>query len=335
MTDPKQVGFPQYIPPFVGRENVKHVASVSGGKDSGSVYLMLLELTGGDFMAAFADTGNEHPATLEYVSRLHERTGGPRVQIVKADFAAALERKKAFLNSGKAVTRSKFPWTQKRVNDVLRRGLEPTGIPFLDICRMKGMFPSMKIAFCSQELKRIPLLVQVHQPLIDAGYHVWSWQGIRAEESAKRACYPMWEQSPDTDGMTIFRPLMGWTVEDVAAIHRRHGLKLNPLYGLGFERVGCMPCINSSKKDIRLMAQQFPWAVEKIRCWERQVRAVSRKGLSTFFHQSKIPKASGPIAIDGVVKWSMTHRGGKEYDMMAYFSPPMSHVCVYAGGLCE
>lgn len=76
MTDPKQVDFPQYIPPFVGRENVKHVASVSGGKDSGSVYLMLLELTGGDFVAAFAGTGNEHPATLEYVSRLHERTGG-------------------------------------------------------------------------------------------------------------------------------------------------------------------------------------------------------------------------------------------------------------------
>lgn len=326
---------PQYIPPFVGRERIKHVASVSGGKDSGSVYLMLLELTGGDFVAAFADTGNEHPATLEYVSRLHERTGGPRVQIVKADFAAALERKKAFLNSGKAVTRSTLPWTQKRVDEVLRRGLEPTGIPFLDLCRLKGRFPSRKATFCSHELKRLPLLIQVHQPLIDAGHHVWSWQGIRAEESAQRASYPMWEQSPDAEGLTIFRPLMGWTVKDVAAIHRRHGLKLNPLYGLGFERVGCLPCINSSKKDIRLMARQFPWAVEKIQLWEQQVRNASRKGISTFFHQSKTPKASGPIAIDGVVKWSMTHRGGKEYDMMAYFPPPMSHVCVYAGGLCE
>lgn len=335
MTNPKQVDLPKYIPPFVERENVKHVASVSGGKDSCSVYLMLLELTGGDFVAAFADTGNEHPATLEYVSRLHERTGGPRVQIVKADFAAALERKKAFLNSGKAVTRSKSPWTQKRVNDVLRRGWESTGIPFLDLCRAKGMFPSRKVAFCSRELKRFPLLLQVQQPLVDAGYHVWSWQGIRAEESAKRACYPMWEQSPDTDGMTIFRPLMGWTVKDVAAIHRRHGLKLNPLYGLGFERVGCMPCINSSKKDIRLMAQQFPWAVGKIQLWEQQVRNVSRKGISTFFNQSKTPKASRTIRIEEVVRWSMTRRGGKRLDMMAYLPPPTSEVCVYAGGLCE
>lgn len=58
------------IPPFVGRENVKHVVSVSGGKDSGATYLEALERTGGDFIAICADTGNEHPETLEYVSRL-------------------------------------------------------------------------------------------------------------------------------------------------------------------------------------------------------------------------------------------------------------------------
>lgn len=325
----------RYTPPFVGCERIAHVVSVSGGKDSGATYLLALELTGGDFVAAFADTGNEHPATLEYVARLHELTGGPRVQIVKADFAAALERKKAFLKSGKAVTRSESPWTQQRVEYVLRRGLEPTGIPFLDLCRMKGMFPNRKSAFCSQELKRLPLLLQVEQPLIDAGYYVWNWQGIRAEESAKRACYPMWEQAPEAENMTIFRPIMGWSVEDVAAMHRRHGLKLNPLYGLGFKRVGCLPCINSAKKDIRLIAQQFPWAVEKVRRWEQQVRDASRKGISTFFHQSKTPRAVGLISIDEVVKWSLTHRGGKRFDLMAYCPPSTSEVCIYAGGLCE
>ena len=48
----------------------------------------------------------------------------------------------------------------------------------------------------------------------------------------------MWEQSPDSEGLTIYRPLMGWTLKDVVAIHQRHGLNLNPLYGMGFERVG-------------------------------------------------------------------------------------------------
>ncbi len=106
------------------------------------------------------------------------------------------------------------------------------------------------------------------------------------------------------------------------------------IYSLGFERVGCLPCINSSKKDIRLIARQFPWAVEKIHDWERQVGAASRKGISTFFHQSKTPK-SGPNSIDEVVKWAMTRRGGSQYDMMAYCEPPTSEVCIYAGGLCE
>lgn len=96
-----------HIPPFIPRENMRHVVSVSGGKDSGATYLHALELLDGDFLAVCADTGNEHPETLEYVARLHERTGGPKVQIIKADFTVDLARKKRFLESGKAVARTK------------------------------------------------------------------------------------------------------------------------------------------------------------------------------------------------------------------------------------
>lgn len=52
---------------------VRPVVSVSGGKDSTATYLLCLEQTGGDFDAVFADTGNEHEATYEYVARLFER----------------------------------------------------------------------------------------------------------------------------------------------------------------------------------------------------------------------------------------------------------------------
>lgn len=324
------------IPPFVPRSGVRHVVSVSGGKDSTATYLLALERLGGDFQAVFADTGNEHPYTYEYVSRLHERTGGPKVQVVKADFSRELACKRAYLESGKAASRKVRPWTEKRVKEVLAAGMEPTGIPFLDLCRTKGMFPNRTRAFCSQMLKRFVIFFQLQQPVLDTGCHVVSWQGIRAEESTKRACYPMWEISPESESMTIFRPLMGWTVSDVAAICGRHGLALNPLYGMGFERVGCMPCINSSKQDIRLVAQCCPDHIAKIHEWEEQVRAVSRLGVSTFFHQTKTPNAMrGRITIDDVVRWSMTMRGGKQYDLLAYANPPHSSVCAYAGGLCE
>ena len=120
-----------HIPPFIPRENMRHVVSVSGGKDSGATYLHALELLDGDFLAVCADTGNEHPETLEYVARLHERTGGPKVQIIKADFTVDLARKKRFLESGKAVARTKKPWSQEHVDSALAHGFEATGVPFL------------------------------------------------------------------------------------------------------------------------------------------------------------------------------------------------------------
>ncbi len=325
------------IPPFVPRENVRSVVSVSGGKDSTATYLLCLEQTGGDFDAVFADTGNEHPYTYEYVARLHERTGGPKVQVVKADFSRELARKRAYLLSGKATSKTVGRWTEERVQAVLAKGLEPTGIPFLDLCRSKGLFPSRMRAFCSPFLKRLTLLEHGHLPLIDSGYHVISWQGIRAEESVRRSCYPMWEISPESESVTIYRPLMGWTVEDVAAMHKRHNVPLNPLYGLGFSRVGCMPCIQSNKKDIRLMTLLCPEHIQKIREWEMQVRSVARQGVSTFFHQDTT-SSDHPTLIDEVVRWSMTRRGtrsGCQFDMLALAPPPTSEVCIYAGGLCE
>lgn len=325
------------IPPFVPRENVRPVVSVSGGKDSTATYLLALEQTDGDFAAVFADTGNEHPYTHEYVARLHERTGGPKVQVVKADFSRELARKKAYLESGRATARTERPWTEERVHEVLAMGFEPTRIPFLDLCRSKGLFPSRMRAFCSQFLKRVVLLEQAHQPLIDAGYNVVSWQGIRAEESVRRACYPMWEISPESESVAIYRPLMGWTVEDVAAMHKRHSVPLNPLYSMGFSRVGCMPCIQSNKQDIRLMALLCPEHVKKVREWEMLVRSVARQGVSTFFHQGTTG-SDAPVRIDEVVRWSMTLRGtrsGRQFDLLALAEPPTSEVCVYAGGLCE
>ena len=325
---------PSHILGQVQGRYTRHVVSVSGGKDSTATYLMALEQTGGDFDAVFADTGNEHEATYEYVARLHERTGGPKVQTVKADFSRDLAQKRAYLESGKAISRTISPWTEEHVKEVLVAGLIPSGIPFLDLCRAKGMFPSRKRAFCSQHLKRVPIFNQYFSPILERGVSVVNWQGIRAEESARRSCYPMWELSPESEFMTIYRPLIGWSVEDVAAMHRRHGLKLNPLYGMGFSRVGCMPCIQSNKQDIRLISRLFPEHIAKIRKWERIVRTSSRSGQATFFHQDTTG-SNVPVGIDTVVQWSMTKRGGHQFDMLAYTAPPISEVCIYAGGLCE
>ncbi len=75
---------------------IQHLGNVSGGKDSTAVYLKLIE-SGRPFRAVMADTGNEHEATYEYVARLHERTGGPKVEIVRADFSRQLAKHRDYI----------------------------------------------------------------------------------------------------------------------------------------------------------------------------------------------------------------------------------------------
>ena len=75
---------------------IQHLVNVSGGKDSTATYLRALEL-GRPFRAVFADTGHEHEWTYEFVDRLADRTGGPKVEIVRADFARQMAGKREYI----------------------------------------------------------------------------------------------------------------------------------------------------------------------------------------------------------------------------------------------
>lgn len=50
-----------------------NIVSVSGGKDSLAQWLLAVE-AGVNFSVVFADTGHEHPQTIEYLDYL-EKTG--------------------------------------------------------------------------------------------------------------------------------------------------------------------------------------------------------------------------------------------------------------------
>mgnify|MGYP000953541186 CR=1 FL=1 len=66
---------------------MQHIVNVSGGKDSTAVYLLAMQ-RGRPFRAVMADTGHEHPLTVEYARLLSQRSGGPEVETVRADFSA-------------------------------------------------------------------------------------------------------------------------------------------------------------------------------------------------------------------------------------------------------
>ncbi|WP_176039501.1 phosphoadenosine phosphosulfate reductase family protein [Burkholderia stabilis] len=316
------------------------VVSLSGGKDSTATLLVALEQHGAENVrAVFADTGNEHEATYEYALEYLPRVLGIAVDVVRASFADEFATKRANLArlaSGEPESavygRREFmyKWTQ----DAAARALEllhPTGVPFLDLCMLKGGFPSRKRQFCTEHLKRNPL-TEYQLALIDAGYAVESWQGVRADESEARR----WLVSYELLGghYSVFRPILRWAVEDVFEAHAVAGIRINPLYRQGMARVGCMPCINASKLELREVARRFPEHVERIAAWERLVSEVCRPNSPvSFFHMGAIGHAGQKSTVWQVVEWSKTTRGGRQYDLLADAQP--ATVCASAYGLCE
>ena len=297
----------------------RDVLSISGGKDSTAMYLLAMEY-GANFDAVFADVGNELEATYEYVRRLPERTGGPAIKWVKSDFTDRFEARKKRIPElwGKQ-------GIEQRIIDRAVANMVPSGNPFLDLCLLRGGFPSSQRRYCTEHLKVVPIKDGVYRPLWDSGFTPRSWQGLRREESRARSNLDHvvpWSYREKDPATVTYRPLLAWTLDDVWEMHRRHGLKPNPLYLQGFTRVGCGPCIFSRKSEIRLLASLYPEAIDRIREWEHLAGMVGKRdpSVATFFAGSDLPGNTGPITaqthgIDVKVKWSKTSRGGRQYNL--------------------
>ena len=162
--------------------SILHVVSVSGGKDSAATTILALETEPRESLRfVMADTGNEHESTYEYLGYM-ERHLGIQIVRLKASFAREMAGKREYILKhwpGKGVA----PEAVARA----AAAMTPTGNPFLDLCLWKGRFPSRTAQFCTQFLKTEPL-VEYQMALIETGQceAVWSWQGIRIDESRRR-----------------------------------------------------------------------------------------------------------------------------------------------------
>lgn len=322
---------PQSIP------RVLHVVSVSGGKDSlATLLLALAKCPAGSVLPIFCDTGNEHEATYAYLRYL-EGALSITIQRLQADFTEQLKAKRMFIARDVRTGRDKSGRRIRWSNKAKRRALSvmyPTGNPFLDLCMWKGRFPSRLAQFCTQELKR-NMLVEFHLDLLEAGHKVISWQGVRRDESlnrrnakkAERVAPRYWQ----------FRPIVEWTAAQVFDLAKAAGIEPNPLYLQGMSRVGCMPCINVNKAELRHIAARFPEHPQRIAEWERIVGMCSKLGFSTFMADAHAARDRRQVFADlnvwARIEWARTTRGGRQFDLLAPLDNATS--CSSAYGLCE
>jgi 3'-phosphoadenosine 5'-phosphosulfate sulfotransferase (PAPS reductase)/FAD synthetase len=356
--------------------SVRHVVSVSSGKDSTALLLLALErCPPGTVVPIFCDTGNEHQAVYDYLAYL-EQALGVTITRLRADFTDRFAPRRMFIarddrikreyrtrpvfqddgktpvlkrdGRGNIVYNKKGKPVQKTVkvgggrrvrwsNKARRRALaalQPSGNPFLDLCMLKGLFPSRKAQFCTEELKR-NIAVEFQLELQDQGHRVISWQGVRRDESEARRDAKLAERIGP--GIWAFRPLVEWTAAQVFDFSGVRGIHPNPLYLQGAGRVGCMPCINCSKGELRQIALRWPEHLHRISEWEHIVGQCSKRGFSTFFADSHKARDRRQVFADlnvwTRIQWAKTTRGGRQFDLLAQLDEPTA--CASSYGLCD
>ena len=295
-------------------DDARLVVSVSGGKDSTAACLHLRELGYGpdDYDRIFMDTGWESPRSYEYLRDVLPEVIGD---------ITWLQAKVELEGEAEALSLS----YEERLGFYS---------PMVRLVIKKGMFPSRMVRWCTRALKLKPSKAYIAE-MEDEPVNV---VGIRAEESARRASMPEHDWS-DTLRCAVWRPLINWTFEDVAAIHRRHGVRPNPLYFSGADRVGCYPCIYARKSEIRHFVDTNDSRLGIIRDLEQDVARLSRarhkaQGKPHNFDPTWFQCRTGndPFwPIDHVARWSLTKRGGRQYEL---FGPPPDAGCM-RWGMCD
>ena len=290
---------------------MKVIVTFSGGKDSLAALLWTREHITKNFTTVFCDTGWEHPQTYEYINRIADKLHLDLVTLKSKKYDG-----------------------------------------MVDLARQKKRWPSTRAQFCTQELKTKPCIDYVLDEVQD---NMLMIQGIRAAESASRAKMNV-RTSSTISSLTVttkngkpkkhtyrgkevrafrekfaddlLRPVFDWSAQQVIDYILDAGLEPNPLYKMGYKRVGCWPCVMANQRDILNIARQSPERIDEIATLEQELR-------SAFFGPDKIPAH----AITSGNKYSYI------YDVVRYvewqnatgslFDDDTATSCMSYYGLCE
>lgn len=288
---------------------MKHVVGFSGGVDSQMCSLWVRRKhPPEDVILLNSQAGrNEHPITVAFVNWY------------SANIFPVIETIPLIKDVGNLGTKSGQNRDRRQEFD------DNDEMTFADLAYLKGRFPSSQAQFCTKHLKIDPQVRWCEENLTAKGIEFQRYVGVRCDESEKRKDTPesKWDE---TFNCIVHYPIRCWTKLECFAVLKSAGEEVNPLYKLGFGRVGCAPCINSGKDDIREWAARFPEMIDKVREWEKYVGR-------TFF----APCVPGMEInwVDDVVAWSKTARGGKQPLFAFVENDAADGTCSSRYNLCE
>ena len=296
---------------------IVHVVNISGGKDSTATALLALDMVRGNprrenekMVFVFADTTNEDEHTYDYLNYLEKRLN-IGITRVTADFTDKFEARRK---------RIQKDWTKQGVDPaIIKRAIDnmnPTGHAFTDMCLLHNAFPHRATRFCTRQLKIKPIKDQVIDPLIEQGYHIIQWVGVRKDESQNRSHTKL--QKRISNSLRNYHPIREWTTAMVFDFLKSKKVKRNKLYDLGTSRVGCAPCIYSRIGEIALLGKHRPKNYDRIREMERLVSLVARNGAASFFspkgeyYKARQKQKNLPMLIDEAYDWATKGYGSED-----------------------
>lgn len=123
--------------------------------------------------------------------------------------------------------------------------------------------PARKVRWCCTVHKTAPVINLLSEKFGHGKLRCVMITGVRGDESVSRSGYDEMSIGKKMAGQYSFHPILEWSSAEVFLYIYSHNLLINDAYKLGFNRVGCIMCPNSSEKHEFIKHQCFTQLVDE------------------------------------------------------------------------
>ena len=294
---------------------MRHIISFSGGKDSLATLIWARENLDA-FEVVFCDTGWESDITYQHIQNV-QKVFDIQFKVLKSEYSfwsLSLYKKRV------ASTRARFCTEVLKVHVMIDYILSIQddvvvyqGIRADESSARRKMKARDEYFYKYLEASPSPSLPTVKPNLL--------FPLEKIPSNKKRSTSRLYRKTDvlshlDDYTVDVHRPIFKNTADEVFEMIRRAGIPPNPLYRLGFSRVGCFPCVQCRHGEVRQLVKHFPERISLIRNLENELGR-------TFFPPGYIPdkacksvdpKSGRRIAfIDNVVEYLTANASSQLY----------------------